>query len=89
MVAIRLFALTGCRKGEILKLRLSEVDLPGRCLRLGDTKTGQSVRALGEAALRVLKMAVNRPGRPKAPLSYPDVTPGSPSMGLAGRGSAL
>ena len=34
VVAIRLFALTGCRKGEILKLRLSEVDLPGRCLRL-------------------------------------------------------
>ena len=64
VTAIRLLALTGCRKSEILKLRLSEVDLSGRCLRLGDTKTGQSMRALGEAAVRVLKAAMNRPAAP-------------------------
>jgi integrase len=84
VVAIRLFALTGCRKGEILKLRLSEVDLPGRCLRLGDTKTGQSIRALGEAAIRVLKMAVNRPGRPESPYVLPGRDPRKPFNGLGG-----
>jgi len=41
--AIILIALTGCRKGEIEKLRWSEVDMKGRCLRLEDTKEGPSV----------------------------------------------
>jgi integrase len=84
VVAIRLFALTGCRKGEILKLRLSEVDLSARCLRLGDTKTGQSVRALGDAAMRVLKIAVNRPGRPESPYVLPGRNPRKPFNGLGG-----
>jgi integrase len=85
VVAIRLFALTGCRKGEILKLRLSEVDLPARCLRLGDTKTGQSVRAVGDAAIRVLKMAVNRRrGRPQSPYVLPGRDPRKPFNGLGG-----
>ena len=84
LVAIRLFALTGCRKGEIRKLRMSEVDLGGRCLRLGDTKTGQSVRALGEAANRVLKMAMNRPGRPESPYVLPGRDPRKPFNGLGG-----
>ena len=35
---VRLLLLTGCRKGEILKLRWSEVD--GDCLNLARTKTG-------------------------------------------------
>jgi integrase len=82
VVAIRLFALTGCRKSEILKLRLSEVDLPSRSLRLGDTKTGQSVRALGEAPIRVLKVAMNRPGRPESPYVLPGRDPRKPFNGL-------
>ena len=40
VAAIRLLLLTGCRKGEILKLRWSEVDLEGQELRLRDAKTG-------------------------------------------------
>lgn len=53
--AIILIALTGCRKGEIEKLRWSEVDMKGRCLRLEDTKEGPSVRPLGKAAMELLK----------------------------------
>ena len=53
--AIRLLALTGCRRGEIAALRWREVDLIGQALRLGDTKTGASVRPLGRAACEVLR----------------------------------
>ena len=35
IAAIRLIALTGCRRSEILNLRWSEVDFKGSCLRLG------------------------------------------------------
>ena len=40
IAAIRLLILTGCRRGEILRLRWDEVDLQARELRLRDTKTG-------------------------------------------------
>jgi integrase len=56
--AIRLIALTGCRRGEIERLRRSEVDLAGQALRLGDTKTGYSVRPIGIAAIKVLRRAM-------------------------------
>ncbi len=55
VAAIKLLALTGCRRGEIEALRWEDVDLPGRCLRLSDSKTGKSVRPLGDAAVAVLK----------------------------------
>jgi integrase len=55
IAAIRLLALTGCRRGEILKLRRTEVDAAGRCLRCEDSKTGKGIRPLGEAALRLLE----------------------------------
>jgi integrase len=53
--AIRLLALTGCRRGEITGLRWSEIDFAGRAIRLGDTKTGKSVRPLGQAAYETLR----------------------------------
>jgi hypothetical protein len=76
VAAIRLLALTGCRKGEILRLQLTEVDVANRCLRLRDTKTtsnetAPSVRPLSEAALTVLKAAIARPGRPESPYVLP------------------
>jgi integrase len=40
--------LTGWRRGEVLGLRWSEVDLPRRTAQLADTKTGASVRPLSE-----------------------------------------
>jgi integrase len=58
--AMRLIALTGCRRGEIEDLKRSSVDLSGRALRLGDTKTGQSIRPIGRTAVDVLKEALGR-----------------------------
>lgn len=52
---IWLLALTGCRLGEIRALKWTEVDLDGHCLRLGDTKTGESLRPLGGAAEAILR----------------------------------
>ena len=50
----RLFALTGCRRGEIVKLRWSEVDEAKGCFRLADTKEGRSIRPVGKAAFELL-----------------------------------
>jgi integrase len=55
LAAIRLLALTGCRRGEIEQLRWAEIDLEGCALRLADTKEGASVRPLGEAARDLLR----------------------------------
>jgi integrase len=60
IAAIRLIALTGCRRGEVEGLRRTEVDLAGRALRLGDTKTGYSVRPIGSAAVNALRAALER-----------------------------
>lgn len=52
-----LLALSGCRLGEITKLRWDEVDEDGGCLRLTDSKEGASVRPIGLAFLnRVQKI---------------------------------
>ena len=53
--AIWSLALTGCRKSEIAKLRPEEVDVSGQALRLAETKTGESLRPIGRAALNILK----------------------------------
>jgi integrase len=54
VLAIRLLALTGCRRGEIEWLQWDEVDLPGRCLRFSDSKEGKSIRPLGGDAAKLL-----------------------------------
>jgi integrase len=61
---LRLLALTGCRLGEVENLRWSEVDFDGSVLRLDDTKTGRSVRPLGEPAKDVLRAITPREGHP-------------------------
>jgi integrase len=53
--AIRLLALTGCRRGEVANLTWGEVDLDGRQLRLAETKEGYSRRPLGKAAVELLE----------------------------------
>jgi integrase len=53
--AIWLLALTGCRRGEIERLKSSEIDLHGKCLRLADSKEGASVRPLGSVAIGLLR----------------------------------
>jgi integrase len=55
VAALRLIVLTGLRREEVCGLRWAEVDLPGSCLRLEDTKTGRSVRPIGSTAKDVLR----------------------------------
>jgi len=44
---IRLIAMTGCRRAEMVALQWSEVDIDGSCLRLEDSKEGKSIRPVG------------------------------------------
>lgn len=52
---VRLLVLTGARRNEIAGLKWTEVDLEDGLLRLGETKTGKSIRPLGESAVSVLR----------------------------------
>jgi integrase len=62
VTGVWLIALTGCRHGEVAKLRWSEVDFEGEALRLGDSKgdawsPDSSIRPLSKRAIDVLKRA--------------------------------
>jgi integrase len=52
---IRVIALTGCRRSEVIGLRCGEVDIEGSCLRLTDSKEGASVRPIGLPVLEYLE----------------------------------
>lgn len=52
---IRVIALTGCRRSEVIGLRYGEVDIDGSCLRLTDSKEGASVRPIGLPVLEYLE----------------------------------
>jgi integrase len=54
IAAVKLLALTGCRRDEVLGLRWSEVDEARRAFRLTDSKVGPSVRPIGRPAFAVL-----------------------------------
>lgn len=54
VMSLRLAAYTGCRIGEIEKLRWSEVDFENSVLKLEDTKTGKSIRPLGNPGRELL-----------------------------------
>jgi len=51
----RLLALTGCRRGEIISLKWSDVDFENSCLRLSDSKEGASVRPIGLPVIELLE----------------------------------
>ncbi|MEL6693574.1 MAG: site-specific integrase [Pseudomonadota bacterium] len=53
---IRLLSLTGARRSEISELKWSEIDFDQGFLRLGDTKTGMSVRPISKLALDLLDL---------------------------------
>jgi integrase len=53
---IRLLALTGCRRSELIKLRWNEVDTEGSCLRLEDSKEGKSIRPVGLPVIEGLQL---------------------------------
>lgn len=52
---IRLLALTGCRRSEIIGLRWDEIDFDGSCLRLAESKEGYSIRPVGLPVLEFLE----------------------------------
>lgn len=54
ITAIRFIACTGLRRGEAANLHWNEVDQDGRCLGLGETKTGFSLRPLGRSAYQII-----------------------------------
>lgn len=64
LAAIRLLALTGCRKSEILTLRWSYVDFERRLLFLPDSKSGKKMVPLGAEAIAVLKSLKRIPDNP-------------------------
>jgi len=80
VAAIRLLLLTGCRVGEILHLRWSEVDRERGLLLLADSKTGRKPVVLNAAAVDVLAalprigsfvIPGDDPERPRADLNRP------------------
>lgn len=64
VAAIRLLALTGCRKSEILTLRWENVALEEAELRLPDSKTGARVVSLPPQAVALLAALPRTPGNP-------------------------
>jgi integrase len=52
---IRQIALTGCRRSEIIGLKWAEADTDASCLRLEDTKEGESIRAIGLPVVEYLE----------------------------------
>lgn len=76
---IRILALTGCRRGEIEKLKWLEVDDARSCLRLQDTKEGRSTRAVGTIVLR--RLDARRPERARG-FVFEGAVPGQPFEGL-------
>jgi integrase len=72
--SIRLLALTGCRRGEVLSLTWPEVDYEARQLRLVNTKEGYSIRPLGQPAADLLA-ALPRHDKSDIVLATDDGTP--------------
>ena len=64
IAAARLLMLTGCRLGEIMTLQWEHVDIPGKALRLPDSKTGAKVVHLGQPAVEVLEKIERVDGNP-------------------------
>jgi len=52
---IRQIALTGCRRSEIIDLKWTEADTEASCLRLDDSKEGESIRAIGLPVVEYLE----------------------------------
>ena len=73
--ALRLLAMSGCRKSEVLTLRWEWVDLDRACLRLPTSKTGAKVVPLGAPAVELLSGLVRIEGNP---FCFPGAIPGRP-----------
>jgi integrase len=71
VLASRAATLTGCRLDEVEGLLKTEVDSVGMALRLGDTKTGKSIRPVGSAVIAVVKAAS---AKSKSKYVFPAIT---------------
>jgi integrase len=71
LLASRAATLTGCRLEEIEGLLKTEVDSAGMALRLGDTKTGKSIRPVGSAVIAVVQAAS---AKSKSKYVFPAIT---------------
>jgi integrase len=76
IAATSFLIFTGWRRGEMLALKWSEIDLASRTARLADTKTGASLRPLSSSACEILR-AIPRLG----PLVFPQCGDVSKPMG--------
>lgn len=52
---IRQIALTGCRRSEMIGLKWTEADTEASCLRLEDSKEGESIRPIGVPVVEYLE----------------------------------
>ena len=52
---IRQIALTGCRRSEAIALKWTETDTEASCLRLEDSKEGESIRPIGLPVVEYLE----------------------------------
>jgi integrase len=64
IAAIRLLALTGCRKSEILGLRWRDIDFERGLLRLPDTKTGKKTFPLAQPVIDYIASLPRIEGNP-------------------------
>jgi integrase len=80
ILAIRLLALTGMRKAEVLSLRWSDIDTAQSVARLRDSKTGKKAVPLPAPALELLVRA--RTAAEGSPFVCPGKAPDKPFNGL-------
>ena len=52
---VRQIALTGCRRSEMIGLKWTEADTESSCLRLEDSKEGESIRPIGLPVVEYLE----------------------------------
>lgn len=79
VAAIRLLILTGCRKGEILNLEWSQVDVEHNVLRLPDSKTGAKVVPVGQSVIDLLETL---PRLARSEYVLPSIKSDGPLVGL-------
>lgn len=78
---IMLLILTGARRGEIENLRLREIDIASRALRLADSKTGQKILLLNTPAVGVIEHALTF-GDPKREFLFENADKSGPFTGV-------
>jgi integrase len=79
ILAVRLLALSGMRRTEVLTLKWEYIDFERRCLHLPDSKTGRKTVPLGAPVLDLLARA---PRTESNPYVCPGERPGAPLVGI-------